>query len=117
MNYRSVVVFGRASRVEAVDEKRRALLAVVDHVMPGRSGECRPPSDSELRATLVLRLPVVEASAKVRTGPPIEEPEDLALPHWGGELPLHLAAGIPVADGQGVDVAAPRSVTSYQRLV
>ena len=114
MNYRSVVVFGRATKVDDIEEKRRAMLAFVDHVVPGRSAECRPPSDAELRATLVLRLPVVEASAKVRTGPPIEEAEDLALPYWGGELPLHLVASIPIADGQGVDVATPGSVTSYR---
>ena len=121
MNYRSVVVFGRAATVEDVEEKRRAMLAFVDHVVPGRATECRPPSDAELRATLVLRLPVVEASAKVRTGPPIEEPEDLALPYWGGELPLRLAADIPVADGQGVDAGAavdtPEHLREYARAV
>jgi nitroimidazol reductase NimA-like FMN-containing flavoprotein (pyridoxamine 5'-phosphate oxidase superfamily) len=119
MNYRSVVVFGRATKVEDVVEKRRAMLSFVDHVVPGRSGECRPPSDAELRATLVLRLPVVEASAKVRTGPPVEEAADLALPYWGGELPLRLATGIPVADGQGVDhgaaVDTPEHVREYAR--
>ena len=119
MNYRSVVVFGRATRVEDVEEKRRAMLAFVDHVVPGRAGECRPPSDQELQATLVLRLPIVEASAKLRTGPPIEEPDDLALPYWGGELPLRLAAGIPVADGQGVDagkhIETPGHVREYER--
>jgi hypothetical protein len=88
VNYRSVVLFGRAERVVDEDEKQRALLAVVDHVMPGRSHECRAPTPEELRATSVVRIPIVEASAKVREGGPIEEPDDLALSYWGGELPL-----------------------------
>ena len=88
VNYRSVVLFGRAQRVGEEKEKHRALLAVVDHVMPGRSHECRAPTLEELRATSVVRIPIVEASAKVREGGPIEEPDDLALPYWGGELPL-----------------------------
>jgi uncharacterized protein len=106
MNYRSVVVFGRATKVDDPDEKRRALLAVVDHVVPGRTADCRPPTDNELRATLVLRLPITEASAKVRTGPPAEEPDDLALPHWGGVIPISMTAGKPEHDGEG-DASAP----------
>jgi uncharacterized protein len=102
MNYRSVVIFGRATKVEDVEEKRAALLAFVDHVVPGRSTDTRPPAEEELRATLVLRLPIVEASAKIRTGGPIEEPEDLSLPYWGGEIPLRLAPGAPIHDGLGV---------------
>ena len=108
MNYRSVVVFGQATKVEDPDEKRRALLAVVDHVVPGRTAECRPPTDTEIRATLVLRLPITEASAKVRTGPPGEEPEDLALPHWGGVIPISVSAGTPQHDGEGdLEAATP----------
>jgi nitroimidazol reductase NimA-like FMN-containing flavoprotein (pyridoxamine 5'-phosphate oxidase superfamily) len=98
MNYRSVVVLGRAERVEDEQEKEAALLAVVDHLVAGRSRECRPPTSSELRATLVVRLPITEASAKVRTGPPIEEPDDLALPYWGGEVPVRVVRGDPVPD-------------------
>jgi nitroimidazol reductase NimA-like FMN-containing flavoprotein (pyridoxamine 5'-phosphate oxidase superfamily) len=119
MNYRSVVVFGRAIKVEEPDEKRRALLAVVDHVVPGRSAACRAPTDNELRTTLVLRLPITEASAKVRTGPAVEEPEDLELPYWGGEIPLSVHAGTPVADGQGTGAGAgldpPVHVSRYRR--
>jgi hypothetical protein len=109
MNYRSVVVFGTATEVDDPDEKRAALDAVVDHVMPGRTADARPPTDSELRATLVVRLPITEASAKIRTGPPIEEPEDLDLEVWGGVIPLALSAGEPIADSLGVTgLAAPR---------
>lgn len=111
MNYRSVVVFGKATQVDDVEEKRRALLAFVDHVVPGRSTECRTPTDIELRGTIVLRLPITEASAKIRTGPPIEESDDLALPYWGGEIPLSLSAGDPIHDGAGVtDLPAPEYV-------
>jgi nitroimidazol reductase NimA-like FMN-containing flavoprotein (pyridoxamine 5'-phosphate oxidase superfamily) len=106
MNYRSVVVMGRAVTVDDRDELAAALRAVVDHTVPGRSEDCRGPSASELRATRVVKLAVTEASAKVRTGGPIEEPEDLALPFWGGEVPVitsfgaarsdsHVAAGTP----------------------
>jgi uncharacterized protein len=115
MNYRSVVVFGRAMRVTEPDEQLQALLAVVDHVVPGRSADARPPSAAELRTTTVLRLPITEASAKVRTGPPVEEPDDLALPHWGGEIPIRVVAGTPRADGQGTTVPVPEYAVSYQR--
>jgi nitroimidazol reductase NimA-like FMN-containing flavoprotein (pyridoxamine 5'-phosphate oxidase superfamily) len=99
MNYRSVVVYGRAELVTGDDEKDRVLRAVVDHMVAGRSAQCRPPTVEERRATRVLRVPLHEASAKVRTGPPIEEPADLALPYFGGEVPLTLVRGTPVADG------------------
>ena len=99
MNYRSVVVFGRAELVTDDDEKDRVLRAVVDHMVEGRSEQCRPPTAEERRATRVLRIPLHEASAKVRTGPPIEEPDDLALSYFGGEVPLTLVRGTPVPDG------------------
>jgi nitroimidazol reductase NimA-like FMN-containing flavoprotein (pyridoxamine 5'-phosphate oxidase superfamily) len=98
MNYRSVVVLGTATKVTDEDEKRRAFDAVVEHVLPGRSAVARPSNDSELRATLVLRLPIDEASAKVRTGGPKEEPEDLHLPVWAGVVPLRLVPGPPEQD-------------------
>ena len=98
MNYRSVVMFGRAVLVDDPGEKDRALRAVVDHMMEGRSAQCRPPSDEELRATRVIRLPITEASAKIRTGPPIEEPEDLGLAWWGGEIPIVTSRGTPIPD-------------------
>ncbi len=118
MNYRSVMVFGRATRVDDLDEKREALLAIVEHVVPGRSAETRTPTDVEVRATLVLRVPLSQASAKVRNGGPIEEPEDLELPFWGGEIPLALTPGTPVADGQSepdAEVATPSHAARYRR--
>ncbi len=99
MNYRSVVVLGRASVVSDDDEKDRGLRAVVDHMVAGRSRECRPPTAEELRATRVVRVPLAEASAKVRTGPPIEDPADLdPVEWWGGVIPLTTTLGAPVPD-------------------
>jgi uncharacterized protein len=99
MNYRSVVVYARSELVTDDDEKDCVLRAVVDHMVPGRSQHCRPPTAEERRATRVLRVPLHEASAKVRTGPPIEEPADLALSCFGGEVPLTMVRGLPVPDG------------------
>lgn len=99
MNYRSVMLFGTAERVIDDDEKRAALLAIVDHMVNGRSGETRPPTPEELRATLVVRIPIDEGSAKVRSGGPIDEPADLALPHWAGVIPMELVRGEPQRDG------------------
>jgi uncharacterized protein len=116
VNYRSVVVRGPARAVTDPDEQRSALEALVDHVAPGRSRETRAPSDEELRATLVLAVGLDEASAKGRTGPPIDEPEDHALPHWAGELPLRLEAGPPRPDPDlPADRAVPASVTGWRR--
>jgi nitroimidazol reductase NimA-like FMN-containing flavoprotein (pyridoxamine 5'-phosphate oxidase superfamily) len=98
MNYRSVVLLGRAREVTEPEEKNAALTAVVDHVLAGRWQDCRPPSEKELRATRVLALPIDEGSAKMRTGGPLDDEEDLALPYWAGIVPLTLAAGAPVAD-------------------
>src|SRR5439155_12998311 len=86
LNYRSPVVVGRARPVDDPDEKRAALAAVVEHVAPGRSADARPPSDEELAATTVLVLPIKEASAKVRTGPPGDFDRDLELPIWAGVI-------------------------------
>ncbi|MBC8031826.1 MAG: pyridoxamine 5'-phosphate oxidase family protein [Pyrinomonadaceae bacterium] len=98
LNYRSVVVFGRASMVDDRESKLAALRAFSEHVIPGRWDEARQPTDQELKATAVLSLPLDEASAKVRTGPPIDDEEDYALPVWAGVLPLRLVAGTPVPD-------------------
>lgn len=109
MNYRSVVLFGTATKVTDEDEKRRAVDAVVEHVLPGRSGAAREASASELRATAVLRLPIHEGSAKVRTGGPKDDPEDMDLPVWAGVIPLTLTAGSPVQDADQAhgDLVAP----------
>ena len=115
MNYRSVVVLGTARALEGED-KVRALQAIAEHVVPGRWSEARGPSASELKQTLVLSLPLEEASAKVRTGPPIDEDEDYSLPHWAGVLPLALAAGTPVPDPRLPDgMATPPSVRGWRR--
>lgn len=101
MNYRSVMVFGPATAVTDAEDKRRALLAIVDHMAPGRSGDCRPPTAEELRSTLVIRLPITEGSAKIRTGPPLDDEEDMGGPYWAGVLPLGLTAGAAVPDVTG----------------
>ena len=98
INYRSVVVHGLAYDVTDPEEKRQALDALVDHVVPGRSADSRPADKKELAATAVIRLDLDEVSAKVRTGGVNDEPEDLTLPHWAGVVPLHWTYGSPVAD-------------------
>jgi uncharacterized protein len=116
MNYRSVVVLGRATLVGDPAEKSAALEAIVEHVVPGRSRLVRGPNENELRATSVLRLDLVEVSAKVRTGPPIDDEEDLGLDCWAGVLPLRLVPGEPVADPQLPPGRAPSAdVTGYRR--
>jgi uncharacterized protein len=92
MNYRSAVVFGRAVPVDG-DEKVAALKAISEHLRPGRWDEVRPPSEVELRQTAVLRIEVEDMSAKVRTGGPIDEPEDMDLPVWAGVVPCGLTWG------------------------
>jgi len=98
INYRSVVIFGNASLVTDLDEKTNALQAFTEHIVPGRWEDVRPPNESEMRATMVLKVPLVEVSAKVRTGPPIDDEEDYALNVWAGVVPLELRAGNPVND-------------------
>ena len=115
MNYRSVVVLGIARPVTDLVEKRRALDAIVEHVVPGRSG-VRPPSDAELKATTVLELPLTEGSAKVRTGSPIDDEEDYAIPVWAGVLPLSLVPSAPIADERlAAGIALPAYVSDYRR--
>jgi len=116
VNYRSVVLLGKASEVRGEAERRAALRAVVEHVVPGRSAEVRAPSEAELRATLVLSVPIEEASAKVRAGPPVDDEEDHALPCWAGVLPLSLAAGAPLPDPRlRPGTPLPRTVGGYRR--
>jgi len=116
MNYRSVVVLGRATEVVDPAEKRRALEAIVEHVAPGRPASARPPNEKELRATRVVAFSLDEASAKVRTGPPKDDEEDYALPVWAGELPLRLEPLAPVPDPRpGPPIPAPPHVTGWRR--
>ncbi|MBF4160315.1 pyridoxamine 5'-phosphate oxidase family protein [Nocardioides acrostichi] len=111
MNYRSAVVLGTARRVDDEEERLRALAAVVDHMVPGRSATLRPVSRKELAATLVLAVPLAEASLKVRAGGPVDDEADVASGVWGGHVPIRLVAGeaVPAADADGPvpdDVAA-----------
>ncbi|WP_425086247.1 pyridoxamine 5'-phosphate oxidase family protein [Streptomyces hainanensis] len=99
VNYRSVVVHGVARPVTDPAEKRRALDVVVDQVLPGRAADCRPASARELAATALLALDLSEVSAKVRTGGPTDEPEDVALPHWSGVVPVRPGYGPPEPAG------------------
>ena len=116
MNYRSVIALGAASEVADPAEKRAALDAIVEHVAPGRSAEVRPPSDLEMKATLVLKLPLEEVSAKVRTGPPVDDDDDYALPVWAGVIPLVLQPLAPVADPRLRPGLAPSPVVrGYRR--
>lgn len=116
MNYRSVVVFGRARAVEDEAEKLAALRAFTEHVVPGRWDEVRWPNEQELGATLVVALPLAEASAKVRTGPPVDDEEDYLLPVWAGELPLRLTPQTPAPDSRlPPGIAPPPYVRDYAR--
>jgi nitroimidazol reductase NimA-like FMN-containing flavoprotein (pyridoxamine 5'-phosphate oxidase superfamily) len=114
MNYRSVMIFGVATKVDDGPEKERALHALVEHVARGRMTDARPPNDIEMRKTLVLKLPIDEASAKVRTGGPIDDEEDMALPIWAGVLPCTTTFGAPRPEPE-IAVAVPDYVTNYSR--
>lgn len=113
MNYRSVVVLGRAREVRDDDEKARALNAVVEHIAPGRTAELRAITRKEIAGTRVMALPINEASAKVRTGPPIDDEEDLTPGTWGGVVPVSLTARAPEPDEHTPSgTAVPPSVAS-----
>jgi nitroimidazol reductase NimA-like FMN-containing flavoprotein (pyridoxamine 5'-phosphate oxidase superfamily) len=111
VNYRSVVIFGRAAVIEDKEAKLAALFAFSEHVLPGRWNDVRKPTEQELKATTVLSLPLVEASAKVRTGPPIDDDEDYALNLWAGVLPFKLVAGEPISDPRLPEIIEPPSYT------
>jgi uncharacterized protein len=116
VNYRSVVAHGTATVVDDPREKAAALDALVDAVVPGRSAASRPATRKELAATTVLRLPLEEVSVKVRSGPPIDDADDLGLPHWAGVLPLVLVPGAPVpAPELPADAEVPEHVRSWAR--
>lgn len=97
-NYRSAMLFGTGRLVEDAEEKRAALEALVEKLVPGRWADARPPTEKELRATSVLRIPLEEASAKVRSGPPVDDDADYGLPVWAGVVGLRLVAGEPEPD-------------------
>lgn len=113
MNYRSVIVFGQPEII-ADDLKEDALLALSDALIPGRVGNARGPSRTELRETMVWRLPVTEWSAKVRTGSPVEaSADDLELEYWGGIVPMRMVADAPIPDDQGRNVAIPDHIQRF----
>ena len=114
MNYRSVMLFGRATKVDDTDEKRAAFDALVEHVAAGRTRDARPPRADEMRKTLLLKLPITEASAKVRTGGPVDDADDMDMPIWAGVLPCTMTFADPTPD-TGVIAPVPDYVTNYSR--
>jgi nitroimidazol reductase NimA-like FMN-containing flavoprotein (pyridoxamine 5'-phosphate oxidase superfamily) len=115
MNYRSVVIAGRATEVTDPDAKRAAMRCLVEHVLRGRWDEARQPNPKEMATTLVLALPLEHLSTKVRSGPPIDVPADRSLPLWAGELPIMLTFGAPKADALAAESALPASVVAQTR--
>jgi uncharacterized protein len=116
MNYRSVVLFGTATLVSETDAKVKALRVISEQIVPGRWDDVRLPTAQELKATTVLALPIDEASAKVRTGPPVDDEEDYGMDVWAGVLPLSMQPGTPVPDPRLLSPAqpAPEYVTRYR---
>jgi nitroimidazol reductase NimA-like FMN-containing flavoprotein (pyridoxamine 5'-phosphate oxidase superfamily) len=116
MNYRSVVAFGAGRLLTESDEKLEALEAFTEHIARGRWADVRPPNRLELKATSVVAVDIESAAAKIRTGPPLDEEEDYALPCWAGVLPLVQRAGAPIADPRlEGDPAIPPYVAGYRR--
>ena len=116
MNYRSVVVLGTATAVKDAEEKLKALHALSEHILPGRWAESRQPNEQELKATLVMKLPITEFSAKVRQGPPIDDEEDYAFPTWAGVIPLKMVVGEPINDSRlDSRIPIPAYARAYSR--
>ena len=116
MNYRSVVILGTARAVNDPTEKLEALRLLSEHILPGRWVESRQPNEKELKATLVMRLPIEEFSAKVRQGPPVDDEEDYAFSTWAGVVPLTMVAGEPIDDARLMPgLKAPEYARTYTR--
>jgi nitroimidazol reductase NimA-like FMN-containing flavoprotein (pyridoxamine 5'-phosphate oxidase superfamily) len=116
MNYRSVVCFGTATLVTDYEQKQAAFKAFLDHLVPGRWEDCRQPDAKETGATIVLSVPIDEASVKVRSGPPKDAEKDLGLGYWTGVIPLELTPGSPIPDPlMEPGNAAPEYVRRYKR--
>lgn len=116
MNYRSVVAFGRARRVEGDEARRAALRVITEHLIPGRDAEVRPSTAKELAATEIVEVAIEEATAKTRSGGPKDPPEDVRLPTWAGVLPLAVAQGAPIpAVDLPAGVEAPKSLLPWLR--
>jgi nitroimidazol reductase NimA-like FMN-containing flavoprotein (pyridoxamine 5'-phosphate oxidase superfamily) len=117
INYRSVMLFGKAEKVEDEDAKAIALKDFVEHLFPGRWAELRPITSRELKVTTVLRMPIVEGSAKIRTGPPKDDEEDYTWPVWAGVLPVHAVVGAPIPDERlSKTTREPEYLTSLPHL-
>jgi nitroimidazol reductase NimA-like FMN-containing flavoprotein (pyridoxamine 5'-phosphate oxidase superfamily) len=118
MNYRSVLILGRATLVDDPGEKYDALVALSEHIVRGRWADVREPTEQEMVQTTVLCLPIEEASAKIRTGPPLDDEEDYALPIWAGVVPLKLVAGDPVKDPRlPEEIPVPEYAAHYKRTI
>jgi len=116
MNYRSAVILGKASLVDNAQEKLAALRVLSEHILPGRWDDARQPNERELKATSVLRVPIEEFSAKVRTGPPIDDEEDYSFPAWAGVIPLEMTVGQAINDPRlETNRAVPEYVSNYSR--
>jgi hypothetical protein len=116
MNYRSVLVFGHATVVDEPKEKYDALVALSEHIVRGRWADVREPNEQEMVQTTVLCLPIEEASAKIRTGPPLDDEEDYALPMWAGIIPLKLIAEQPINDPRlPAEIPVPEYAAHYKR--
>jgi nitroimidazol reductase NimA-like FMN-containing flavoprotein (pyridoxamine 5'-phosphate oxidase superfamily) len=116
INYRSVLVFGRATLVEDPKEKYEALVSLSEHIVRGRWADVREPNEVEMKQTTVLCLPMEEASAKIRTGPPLDDEEDYALPMWAGVIPLKLIAEEPINDPRlPAEIPVPDYAAHYNR--
>jgi len=111
-NYRSAVIYGKGEEVTETEEKERALERFVDQVTPGRAADCRLPSEKELEATLVVKVPLDEASAKIRSGPPKDDAEDMELPHWAGVMPVRDAWGPAEPD---TEIPLPEYLKEFER--
>ncbi len=117
MNYRSVVILGKATLVDDPKEKLEGLKVLSDHIIPGRWNDSRQPNEQELKATSLLRVPIDEFSAKVRTGPPIDDAEDMTFPTWAGVLPLEIKADAPINDAQlEAGIGIPAYLRAYSRV-
>ena len=116
MNYRSVVALGKAKLVDSPEEKLEALHAFTEKIIAGRWNDARQPSEKELKATSVLRLPLTEVSAKIRSGPPEDDAPDYSLPVWAGVIPLHLTPGAPIRDERcDASIPTPAYAARYTR--
>ena len=114
MNYRSVVILGKATLVDDPAEKLAALRAVSEHILPHRWDDVRQPNEKELKATSVLKIPIDEFSAKVRVGPPIDDEEDYSFPTWAGVIPLEMTVGAPIRDDRS-EKEFPAYLKNYSR--